>query len=361
MFSSDDICGINTAANLVSCKASDLIHLGANEKLPFYTFVSDISLKKYDFSRFPKNKTPFFNTFINGLHFVRLLAETLAEIEARGSAVCTVVDVIDLLSGQACTYEVAIGGRVHSFEVKDDNKLYILRSELIAAVYPQLVEENRKVGRYNLQEASELLQKEAGERSEHILQKLKSAAQDGVLPVYELGKRARYEYGPNMAEPVNEFYKEVYWDDLNNWLDEKEPRILFRFKKPEISSVEPLSHADTMPIVQQPLPAKGLIKEQFLCAAARSDGVSLVSHTPTDESGLSRREKQIQSIVSAAATLGYEVLSIPNGGKGKLMAECKRVAPELFGAGKDPFFDAWKKAVKTGRIRTKDHDKFSRR
>ena len=33
----------------------------------------------------------------------------------------------------------------------------------------------------------------------------------------------------------------------------------------------------------------------------------------------------------------------------------------MFGAGNDPFLDAWKKAVREKRIRIADHEKFSRR
>lgn len=87
--------------------------------------------------------------------------------------------------------------------------------------------------------------------------------------------------------------------------------------------------------------------------------------TPTgddveNEVGLTKREKQLQSIVNCVAALGYEQLAIPNGGKKTLMKKCKEKNPELFGAGDDPFKDAWKQAVKENRIRMKNHEKYSR-
>ena len=74
--------------------------------------------------------------------------------------------------------------------------------------------------------------------------------------------------------------------------------------------------------------------------------------------GLSKREKQIRVIEGAIATLGFAALSIPTGGKKRVEAECKRVAVELFGAGSDPFLDAWKAALKQNRVRTEQHDKY---
>lgn len=60
------------------------------------------------------------------------------------------------------------------------------------------------------------------------------------------------------------------------------------------------------------------------------------------ESGLSKREQQIKSIEAEIKTCGYESLSIPTGGKTNLRTICKAKYSSLFGAGNDPFNDAWK-------------------
>lgn len=76
------------------------------------------------------------------------------------------------------------------------------------------------------------------------------------------------------------------------------------------------------------------------------------------ETGLKKLEKQIQAIENLADEFGYPQQAIPNGGKAALKMRCKENF-ELFGAGDDPFLDAWKKAVKQKRIKMADHDKFS--
>ncbi|WP_442783879.1 hypothetical protein [Collimonas fungivorans] len=85
---------------------------------------------------------------------------------------------------------------------------------------------------------------------------------------------------------------------------------------------------------------------------------ALGSRQQDDSDGLTKREKQIRFILSTAIKLNYEVLMIPTGGKGKLMIECKKMASELFGAGDDPFLDAWKEARAQNRIQMVDHQKF---
>lgn len=92
-------------------------------------------------------------------------------------------------------------------------------------------EERKATGRYTLEMAARVIEQETGERYEGTLRKLMAAAVDASLPVYEPGKLARYEYGEGAASVPRWFYEEAYWDDLNSWLTESEPRISFRFPK----------------------------------------------------------------------------------------------------------------------------------
>ena len=84
-------------------------------------------------------------------------------------------------------------------------------------------------GRYWLDEAALVLGTETGERADAMLEKLMEAVRNGLLPVYEPGSLARYQ-----PETVREFNHEVLWEDLNQWLEENEPRILWRFPKPVV-------------------------------------------------------------------------------------------------------------------------------
>lgn len=79
------------------------------------------------------------------------------------------------------------------------------------------------------------------------------------------------------------------------------------------------------------------------------------------ESGLTKREKQIQAIERFADALGYKRNAIPDGGKPKLMQKCIAELPNLFGVGEDPFLGAWKQAVKEKRIRMEHHESYARK
>lgn len=77
------------------------------------------------------------------------------------------------------------------------------------------------------------------------------------------------------------------------------------------------------------------------------------------ELGLSKREKQIATIINEARALQYDPMSVPDGGKAALMKNCMKSRPDLFGAGPDPFMDAWKEGGNQGRLRMKNHHRYS--
>lgn len=100
-------------------------------------------------------------------------------------------------------------------------------------------EQKRKAeGRYTLEEAAEQLAA-AGESYSTMLAGLKKTAAmkagaRGSLPMHEPGREARISYGTGDGEVsrVREFFEHAYWSDLNQWLEENEPRITFRFPSP---------------------------------------------------------------------------------------------------------------------------------
>jgi len=87
------------------------------------------------------------------------------------------------------------------------------------------------------------------------------------------------------------------------------------------------------------------------------------SEPPSDEKldGVEKRECQIRVIEYVATQFGYQHLSIPNGGKKALLDSIIKSYPNLFGAGKDPFKDAWTEAIKQNRIRMKNHTQYAKK
>lgn len=111
----------------------------------------------------------------------------------------------------------------------------------------------RNAGRYQIGEAAEQLELHAGERADTMIDKLSKAAFEGNLPVHLPGEKARHAYpqngmvrsnvstlpggisyfaGTDWRQHVRDFYEEAYWDDLNAWLAENEPRIDWKFPAP---------------------------------------------------------------------------------------------------------------------------------
>lgn len=98
----------------------------------------------------------------------------------------------------------------------------------------RMTEEKRNAGRYTLKEAALVIAEKTDERKEIIIKKLEAAAEKYELHTYEPGKNAKIRYGsgPGEFSGVRAFHDEVFWDDLNKWLAENEPRISCRFPAP---------------------------------------------------------------------------------------------------------------------------------
>ena len=115
-------------------------------------------------------------------------------------------------------------------------------------IWAQQSKEKQDAGRYTLGEAAAAIAEGAGERQEKILKKLIQSVKSGKLPVYAPGENIRYQ-----SDTVRDFYEEAYWNDLNQWLAENEPRISWRFPMPEGMQVEKSSSES----IGQPGPIEG--------------------------------------------------------------------------------------------------------
>ncbi len=95
----------------------------------------------------------------------------------------------------------------------------------------RLVPYRSVAGRYQLKEAAAKIAQAEIENVADLLAKLKSAVRDGVLPAYKPDQIQRLDHRQLQTE-VRDNFEEVYWDELNAWLEKYEPRLKFRFTKP---------------------------------------------------------------------------------------------------------------------------------
>jgi hypothetical protein len=77
----------------------------------------------------------------------------------------------------------------------------------------------KAAGRYTLKQAADILETEAGERYETILERLMEAARNGALQTYESGWSQPIKY--SSVRPVRET-DEVLWFKFNSWLAKAE-------------------------------------------------------------------------------------------------------------------------------------------
>jgi len=90
-----------------------------------------------------------------------------------------------------------------------------------------LTEPLSRAGLYTIAEAVEVIKREADVNiHDHLIEAVHSA----TLPTYEPNSTKRYIYGKDKR--IRDFYEEIYWEDLNNWLEVNERLISYRFPDP---------------------------------------------------------------------------------------------------------------------------------
>lgn len=102
---------------------------------------------------------------------------------------------------------------------------------------PDSVEEHRAMeryakGRYTLEEAAFFISGGRKEEAKKILTNISFDVRKNTLPSYYPNSNIKNEFAFNDA--VRNFIEEVYWEDLNNWLVENEPRCEVRFPRPDL-------------------------------------------------------------------------------------------------------------------------------
>jgi hypothetical protein len=122
------------------------------------------------------------------------------------------------------------------------------RSAPLREQYAAQSEDKRRAGRYTLEEVAALLAKSGEARAESLASRLKAAATDGALPTYRPGETQRLAYGAAQGEQrdVLLFYEECFWDDVNNWLAQHEPRVTARIPDPSAKASPSPSNVTTV-------------------------------------------------------------------------------------------------------------------
>ena len=93
---------------------------------------------------------------------------------------------------------------------------------------------SNEAGRYTIVEASRFIADNSSAIAESIRSKLEQSANRGELTFYQPHSLEVYD----KRTAVLGWYEEVYWDDLNVWLKDNEPRISYLFPKPESSKTK---------------------------------------------------------------------------------------------------------------------------
>lgn len=124
-----------------------------------------------------------------------------------------------------------------------------------------------------------------------------------------------------------------------------------------VLGVTPAYTLPVSPAAMPTVPEENITKVQVSIADAP------VLQSQDEDSGLPKRERQIRAIEAEVKKAGYDKLKIKTGCKAQLRKACKTALPQLFGAGDDPFNDAWSVAIscKPPRLQMADHKKFARK
>jgi hypothetical protein len=189
-----------------------------------------------------------------------------------------------------------------------------------------------RAGRLRITQIAETLAKATGIDAARWESTIVDAVKAGPLPLKNprnLADSLPYSVPKNLRA----FYDRVDITDVNRWLDDNSGwGVAYRFTVEAPAAAAPATANE---------PA--------------SDASS------TNETGLSKRERQIRAIEATADKLSYERLKIPTGGKTKIRESCRSEYVELFGIGDDPFNGAWKDATKASRVKMANHEEFARR
>jgi hypothetical protein len=108
--------------------------------------------------------------------------------------------------------------------------------------------EKEAAGRYTLADAAKAISAATGERDDEFLEKLTAAAASRALPMYGPGRHQVHRFKDSHIRDghisfAHADHYEAYWNDLNTWLAQNEPKIMFRFPDSQAVTVQTPSAA----------------------------------------------------------------------------------------------------------------------
>lgn len=132
--------------------------------------------------------------------------------------------------------------------------------------------ERRDAGRYTLREAADAISAGTGERRKAVLTRLIAAARNNELPMYKPGSNLRLRYAePYRASAVCDFYEEARWDELNEWLEQREKHVSHRFTDPSTVSAQ----LPEVPVAPAPIPSQSNVRPWVVEARRLADEIGL--------------------------------------------------------------------------------------
>ncbi|WP_322092623.1 hypothetical protein [Paraburkholderia bannensis] len=161
-----------------------------------------------------------------------------------------------------------------------------LAQSCYAAIWALQDEERRIEGRYTLQDAAQILEKHTGTSAQDWLAKFEPAVRDGELVVHRPGEQARY-----LPKTVRAYYDEVYWDDLNKWLNAHEPRVKFRFEEPDTR--KPVSFVSAEDLI--PRTAKSREPDAAVASVLATNKAEIAARAPVDSAARTSSKPYVTS------------------------------------------------------------------
>lgn len=246
--------------------------------------------------------------------FGALPADLAARVEAASGAILIDSQLDKLTYDERCARdllrgytEIALRWNESTAEQRNNTAIAADESSEMQARYILQVEQKRADGRYNLDEAAMLVAGSGDVSEEQILAKLSKAAQQGALMTYMPGSKASNDYkdGTGRFKRVDTYYDECYWEDLNRWMAEYEPRIRFQFSAPSVPH-----HSEIGPTHEGQLEA-GLLRDQIKAIAVELYGAAKNQGWGTDKDSISKAletacaERGITTLLKKRLTSAY--------------------------------------------------------
>lgn len=209
-------------------------------------------------------------------------------------------------------------------------------------------------GRYTLNDAALAIEVGTNASAKEMVNKLCFAAKNGTLKMFEPKTGARWLYGERFNSRVRDFQEVTTYLELNNWLNENEPLLSWRFPEPQ-SSDKGYGFTD---------------KSLILVSATNGDNLSANKNVSVGRPKTTNKNAQILKNLIESMTIDIEVTPNKLAGSAKdLLDACQRIEKAQSNKRKIfqitlPTFNSWLKltgySFKTGRTLANERNYWTR-